>query len=450
MGKANRVVKTFLADGSWTAPAGVTSIRARCVEVLDPELWTTADAAHMLGISSSEVSATGGNGFAWGFNSSGELGTNDVTPRSSPTLVVGGLTFTQMSGGNSHSLGLATTGFVYSWGSNSHGELGVGTVTAISSPVLVAGIGGIGAFRAVAVAVGLLSSFGISPQGDAYGWGLNLNGRLGDGTVTARSSPTLVVGGYKFRKLSPSGDQSTYGLTPDGDVYAWGGNPNGQLGDGTVVSKSSPVLVIGGIKFTDVMAGNDHVLGLASDGSVYAWGDNGNGQLGTGDTTPRSSPVLVVGGLKAVSIAAGSDFSFLVTTSGDMYAWGANSGGQLGLNNVTSKSSPELVVGGYKWFKAMGNQGNGYGLSLAGDLYGWGSNTHGETGDGASLATSSPVLVVGGTRFQAADRLLTNEVIVDVVPGTTYSVTVQQLFAAFGMQPLGAPSQRYVELEYFT
>ena len=125
-------------------------------------------------------------------------------------------------------------------------------------------------------------------------------------------------------------------LKPDGTVWTWGYNANGQLGDGTLVSKAYPVRVLEGA--VAIAAGDQHTLALKSDGTVWAWGSNAYGQLGDGTVTRRSAPVQVKTGEQAgesylhdiVAIAAGDHFSLALDKDGCVYAWGDNSFGQLG------------------------------------------------------------------------------------------------------------------------
>jgi alpha-tubulin suppressor-like RCC1 family protein len=46
-----------------------------------------------------------------------------------------------------------------------------------------------------------------------------------------------------------------------------------------------------------VSAGTAHSLGVTSAGTLYAWGNNDGGQLGDGTISAKSSPVTVIGGL---------------------------------------------------------------------------------------------------------------------------------------------------------
>jgi len=236
-----------------------------------------------------------GIAYGWGRNSYGQLGDGTATSRLSPVTVVGGITnWSQLSAGAVHSLGLTSAGIAYGWGNNSSGQLGDGTATSRLSPVTV--VGGITNWSQLSA--GNSHSLGVTSTGIAYAWGANFQGRLGDGTTTGRSSPVTVVGGITNWSQLSGGASHSLGLTSTGIAYAWGNNYRGQLGDGTTTSSSSPVTVVGGItNWSQLAAGVQHSRGLTSTGIVYSWGYNLNGQLGDGTTTNRSSPVTVVGGI---------------------------------------------------------------------------------------------------------------------------------------------------------
>src|SRR5690349_552332 len=67
-----------------------------------------------------------------------------------------------------------------------------------------------------------------------------------------------------------------------GTLYAWGANYRGQLGDGTITSRDTPVTVRlpVGTTVTAVAGGSKHSLAVTSTGGVLAWGNNFRGQLG--------------------------------------------------------------------------------------------------------------------------------------------------------------------------
>jgi hypothetical protein len=151
----------------------------------------------------------------------------------------------------------------------------------------------------------------ITPGGtkpvNAYAWGYNGAGRLGDNTITDRSSPASVVGGFTDWVQISGGEYQTLAVRANGTAWAWGRNGDGQLGDGTTTSRSSPVSVVGG--FTDwvqISAGAFHVAAVRANGTAWAWGGNFQGRLGDNTEIGKSSPVSVVGGFTDwVQISAG-------------------------------------------------------------------------------------------------------------------------------------------------
>ena len=342
--------------------------------------------------------------YSWGLGGSGQLGDNTTSNRSSPVTVVGGLTtWSQVSLGLRHSLGLTTAGIAYAWGRNNYGELGDNTTSKRSSPVTV--IGGITNWKQLAA--GYTHSLGVTTTGIAYAWGTNNIGQLGDGTTTSKSSPVVIVGGITSWSQVEAGDFHSMGLTTTGVVYAWGSNNNGQLGDNTITNKSSPVTVVGGITtWSQISSGEKHNLSSTSAGVLYAWGYNGVGQLGDNTITNKSSPVTVVGGITPWSkVSAGARHSLAIAASGTAYGWGRNDWGELGDNTTSSRSSPVTVVGGItNWTQVSASLTRGsfatgshsLGLTSAGVIYSWGSNNYGLLGDGTTSSRSSPVTVVGG------------------------------------------------------
>ena len=331
--------------------------------------------------------------WAWGRGSFGYLGDGTTTNKSSPVSVVGGFTdWCQVSAGGYHSLGLRTNGSAWAWGVGLNGRLGDGTIVSKSSPVSV-----VGGFTWCQVSAGAGHNIAIQNNGTARAWGLGANGRLGTGSTTAQSSPTLVVGGFTDWCQVSAGGYHSLGVRSNGSAWAWGLNNNGRLGDGTTVSKLSPVSVVGGFTWCQVSAGGYHSLGLRSNGSVWAWGLNNNGQLGDGTTVNKSSPVSVVGGFTDwCQVSAGICHSISLRSNGTAWTWGLNNSGQLGDGTAVNKSSPVSVVGGFtNWCQASAGRLHSIGVRTNGTVWAWGSNVVGQLGDTTIVNNSSPVSVVG-------------------------------------------------------
>jgi alpha-tubulin suppressor-like RCC1 family protein len=292
--------------------------------------------------------------WAWGYNSQGQLGDLTVTSRRSPVSVVGGITsWCQVSGGCAHTVAITSMGDAWAWGSNGQGQLGDLTTTSRRSPVSV--VGGITSWCQVSGSN--RHTVAVTTSGGAWAWGFNGSGQLGDDTATNRSSPVSVVGGITSWCDISAGFDHTVAITSMGDAWAWGSNGQGQLGDNTVTSRSSPVSVVGGItSWCQIHAGCRHTVAVTSMGDAWAWGCNGYGQLGDLTVTSRRSPVSVVGGITSwCQISGGYGHTVAVTTSGDAWAWGSNNRGQLGDLTVTNRSSPVSVVGGItSWCQISG------------------------------------------------------------------------------------------------
>src|SRR5439155_1618451 len=181
--------------------------------------------------------------------------------------------------------------------------------------------------------------------------GGNGSGQLGDGTMTSRSSPVLVQApaGVSFAAVT-GGAAHTCGLTTglSAAAYCWGGNGSGQLGDGTKTNQLTPVLVQApaGVSFAAVTAGAAHTCGVTAAGAAYCWGDNGVDQLGDGTTTSQTTPVLgqAPAGVSFAAVTAGAVNTCGVTASGTVYCWGRNVEGQLGDGTTTDRLTPVRVV----------------------------------------------------------------------------------------------------------
>ena len=337
-----------------------------------------------------------GTAWAWGSNTCGRLGDDTLSVKSSPVSVVGGFTdWCQVSAGEFHSLGVRRGGGVWTWGSNTSGQLGTNSTINRSSPVSVVG----GFTDWCQVSGGFNHSLGIRQNGTAWAWGSNVCGRLGDETITNRSSPVSVVGGFTDWVQISAGGYHSLGLRQNGTIWGWGSNVCGRLGDGTTTNRSSPVSVVGG--FTDwcqVSAGCNHSLGVRQNGTAWAWGSNANGFLGDGTALNRCSPVSVVGGFTDwCQVSTSGTHSLGLRQNGTAWAWGTGAFGRLGDGTTTIRSSPVSVIGGFTdWCQVSAGGTHSLGVRQNGTAWAWGDNGLGRLGDGSTYSRLSPVLVVGG------------------------------------------------------
>ena len=297
---------------------------------------------------------TDGSLYAWGLGTQGELG--DGSKVNSFTMPVrvrfpAGVKIAYIpTDAMPYDTGLAvdTTGHAWGWGENGGGEFCLGNRKPHPLPVELP-------LSGVTALAGASHHAVYDADGTVYACGQNLDGTLGDDSWKNTTRPRKVAGleGKKVTKLVAS-FANAGALLSDGEYFDWGYDANGQLGDGRAGRASNvPVRVVLPYPVMQVAQGgsiwnNGQTLALLSDGSLWDWGANFNGQLGDGTTTSRSSPVHIhlPAGVTYQSLATGSATSYAVSTTGKVYAWGTSFVGQIGNGLTTTAMTPVVIASG--------------------------------------------------------------------------------------------------------
>jgi alpha-tubulin suppressor-like RCC1 family protein len=240
----------------------------------------------------------------------------------------------------------------------------------------------------------------VSTNGTLWGWGLNSQGQIGDGTVTNRSSP-VQIGTLNNWSSVDCNQNHSIAVKNDGTLWSWGENSSGRLGLNVgSTTRSSPVQVGTLGNWSKIVTGTAHNLSIKTDGTLWSWGSNSIGQLGDGTSITRSSPVQIGTRNDWNLIGAGITHSLAIRNDGTLWAWGQHSYGQLGLNLVvdfsTTRSSPVQVGTRNDWYRVAAGSVHSLAIRTDGTLWSWGRNQYGQLGDGTTLTRSSPVQV--GTR----------------------------------------------------
>ncbi len=264
-----------------------------------------------------------------------------------------------------------------------------------ASPVLVTATGVPAPLRIRRTMVaGATHTCALTADGTSYCWGGNQNGQLGDGGGARRSTPGLVDGSITLAVLT-AGFLHTCGIQRDGRAVCWGANESGQLGDGTTRAAPDPVEVAGEVPFTTIDGGTSHTCALAAGGAAYCWGANGNGQLGDGSRSSRSTPGEVGGGRRFAFLAVGWTHTCGLSRGGAAHCWGRNAHGQLGDGSLADRLGPAAVAEVPAFRTISAGSAHTCAVTPAGEAYCWGQNLYGQLGDGTTQNSRVPVQVEG-------------------------------------------------------
>jgi hypothetical protein len=329
----------------------------------------------------------------WGNNTDGVLGIGDTVHRSRGVQLGtdsqwnSGRVLNYSTSGSNHTLITKWDGSLWGCGNNTYGQIGDGTLVNKSSPVQITG--------AWANAVsGAFYTVGVKTDGSIWAWGRYIDGSLGT-TFGAGDQyyPYRIGLDYNWSGNPAHLDASRHvaAIKTNGTLWAWGYNGLGQLGNGTVAHRSSPTQIGTETTWTQVSVGGavtspyqSHTIAVKSDGTAWAWGANSNGQLGDNSVLHRSSPVQVLGtGYKYAK--AGFGFSLAVKTNGSLWGWGdyTYSGTNYTPLNYANRSSPVQLLGTTSWSTNLSGFDTKYissvGLNSTGpqNLWNWGSGTDG-------------------------------------------------------------------------
>jgi alpha-tubulin suppressor-like RCC1 family protein len=343
------------------------------------------------------------NLYAWGSNAYGQLGDSTNTNRSSPVQVGALNNWLQAAAGYQLTAVVKNNGTLWSWGRNSNGQVGDGTVVNRSSPVQIGA-----ATTWSKVSVGSQHSLAVRSTGELYGWGLNDSGGVGDGTVVNRSSPVQIGSLTNWLKVAGGGYHSA-SVKTNGTLWAWGLNDHGQIGDGTrgvfpsYQNRSSPVQIGSLTTWALVACGLLHTSAVKTDGTLWTWGSNNTGQIGDNTVVSRSSPVQV-GAADWAQVACGRRQTIAVKTNGTLWTWGRNQAGQLGDNSVVNRSSPVQIGALTNWAQPATGATNYITAVVKADntMWAWGENNAGQVGDNSVVNRSIPIQIGSLTAWESA------------------------------------------------
>jgi len=308
------------------------------------------------------------------------------------------------------------------------------------------------------------STAGTQTKTKIYAWGANVSGQLGiDEQVEALLEPSLVMELDDDIVAIEAGVNSVYAICADGSVYAWGENSDGQLGDGSTVSRSTPKK-IPGLWDVVAIAAWDAVYALKSDSSVWTWGRHSAQQVRNPLLARQIHDSLVPIGISKltgiVGVAASANAGFALRSDGGVHSWGGYEFGELG-------ATPMVVQTGFypSWVQRANSGGGaltsqpvrdgkaiaagflgGYALAEDGSVWSWGHNDFGQLGWGEQSTEIASRRIqaemeqgVSFPKWPAADKVrnLSNVVAVASKGLTAYALKKDGTVWAWGANDLG-------------
>jgi alpha-tubulin suppressor-like RCC1 family protein len=247
--------------------------------------------------------------------------------------------------GEHHACARRSNGALWCWGSDAFGQLGDQIAQQyVPYPV-----------KAQEDVVDALASYAqtcawMGAQRVLQCWGDNDAGQLGDGTT---NTPVLIPEPIAIDSVigGASAYQSMCVLLADGRVECTGVNDVGNLGTGTNMPSETLTEVLvaaGGAAFdhaVEVGVGDSGACARRDDGTVWCWGGNADGQVGNGTNSSTFNPVQVGLATAAIHLGVGNTHTCAALADGHhVQCWGNNSAGGLGNNSMANSSIPVDVA----------------------------------------------------------------------------------------------------------
>lgn len=282
----------------------------------------------------------------------------------------------------------------YGWGLNNQAEIGDGTRQSSSgnpngkylpSP-LVDQIADV-----TQIATGSSFGVGLRPDGTVWTWGEEIYGELGDGVANqVRWTPAQIPGLTGVVEIAAS-SRSGYAVRSDGSVWAWGENTRGQLGSSDLSPHPTPARVLALPAVSHISVGDGFAVALQANGQVWSWGYNLLGQLGDRTTTSRTTPARAATPYGITQIAAGDQHVVALRNDGSVWAWGFGSSGALGDGQTQLNATPKGLRGLPVMTQVAAGLLNSMALAADGTVWSWGYNANGQVGDGSTIDRLRPV-----------------------------------------------------------
>lgn len=270
---------------------------------------------------------------------------------------------------------LASDGSIWSWGDERLGWPVLG-YTNVQNTVSLRRIGNESDWTCLAV--GDSQCLAIKSDGTLWGWGENLSYQLGDGTKITRPTPVPSIRGNDWKQTAAG--SSSFAIKNDGTLWAWGNNWAGQLGVGSTTATTNAVQVGTSTNWTKIVGGGVQTIGLQTDGSLWFWGSLYGDARGTNNflVPSRVSPDT-----HWVDACFGYFMVLAIKSDGTLWAWGNRANFYTGVADTNLNATPMQVGIDSDWQSISSSRGCFYHILKKKDGSFWAL-------DGSELRTGKP------------------------------------------------------------
>ena len=247
---------------------------------------------------------------------------------------------------------LASDGSLWSWGEERLGwpVLGLNN-TNIQNTVSLRRVGHDTDW--VDVALGDSHCLAIKSDGTLWAWGGNFDCQLGDGTKITRPIPVLSIPGNDWKQAAAGAAQS-FALKNDGSLWAWGNNWSGQLGIGSIKESTNALQVGTSTNWTKIWAGGSQTVGLQADGSLWFWGSlTGSSK----DTNKFLVPTRILPDTNWLDVCFGYFTVFAIKSDGTLWSWGLEANFYTQTSDASMNSTPMQVGTETDWQSCASSPG---------------------------------------------------------------------------------------------
>ncbi|GJG87210.1 hypothetical protein tb265_23910 [Gemmatimonadetes bacterium T265] len=348
-----------------------------------------------------------------------------------PVEVSGNHRFTQLSAYHWVTCGVTMDGAIYCWGATTPLDGGTaadptvqGVPRLVSTTIRFQQVAVGDRFACALDAAGAAYCWG---RNEGFAFGLNdmaldaetpFFGLLGTGsTDTLVSTPQPVLGGLRFVRVA-AGPTHVCAVTASGEAWCWGENNRGELGNGRPMTDRCasagdttcfafalrPMLVQGGLTFREVRTGSASTCGLTSTNSLWCWGEIDAGRV-------EQRPMYYRATVGRVPVPMTQAPAYAALTSPPQGGEGSSpTQCGLGLDGLLScfadaSTPPSAAVPGYTFEQAAGPGwpyfgAGGCGVGRDGVTSCWYSAVGGARGDGTIVTEGDP----GGSPARVAGQ----------------------------------------------